>query len=232
MTLNDPDQVAFQDVEYVGIAICLSRLHGEHQHVGFLYKPDGSDPLLCHLAWHQKLDSEPARSFPSWNSPGSKWFWSQLGLDAINKKYLAAALVQISANKNTVPYGFDAHPPCFDENGVILPQPDGNGLTCATFVVETYRSQGFQLVIETSWPSRPEDERWRDEIIAILENSNPEATEHIEALKRNPTSTRIRPDEVAAATQQEQLPVSYDDCRERAAEICQFLTDNRLEATD
>ena len=136
--------------------------------------------------------------------------WSEIDtLSDENRMVISAFLQSMEEEHPDIPYGFGIDGQCFDEDGNFVTPPPGEGLTCATFVVEVLRQQGFDILVEDSWPIRAEDEAWRAAIIQQLELSGSADAPHIAALAAKPTTTRVRPDEVAAACLNSPIPNEF-----------------------
>ena len=215
LPLSDSSAVSFENIEDLAVAVCQTR--PDQLHVGLVYIRDEVTPILCHLAWHHMLRFEDPVVRPSWSI--SNIHWQEVNLDHINRRVIAGWLEDLRSNPNDIPYGFDIEPPVFSANGQYIVQPNGKGLTCATFVVEVYRANALPLLDEDTWPSRfDEDTSWQEQILEFLRNTGAEES-HIDALSSDIGCVRFKPEEVAAATLQEDRPVSFDECVNLAHEI-------------
>lgn len=204
--------------EVEGLAIAVCRTGDTQLHVGLAYEHNEDSVVFCHLAWHHRLrhDLDPPAQ-PHWSR--SELYWKDVSLHPINRKVVAAWLENLRHDSNRIPYGFDVRPPVFSEDGRYIPQALGKGMTCATFVVEVYRSTSFTLVDEGTWPNRPaEDAHWQAEILARLADGHA-GQDHVDALRNDIGCIRIRPEEVASATLQDTLPASFESCRALAVQI-------------
>ncbi|RWM21771.1 MAG: hypothetical protein EOR73_10210 [Mesorhizobium sp.] len=208
--LNTPPNHPLEDVDIVGLAI--KRINEGQNHVGVLYKSDVDGLMMCHLAWHFDLRFDP---------PNDTYRWIDLDpLDEMNKKALAAFFQTLKEEGADVPYGFKVSGECFDEDGRFVPLPPGEGLTCATFVVAALRSQGHELITETTWPARAaEDAAWQAHILAHLQLSPGVTQAHLDAIAADVGATRIKPEEVVAAGLRDDWPSSYADIEQMAQAI-------------
>lgn len=213
MPLSDSRVSAIDGVEVLAIALC--KTGPEQIHTGLLYTIDSNTPIFCHLAWQKKLD------FDEGPMPFSPIFWREVELDRVNRIVLAAFLEELKIYKNDIPYGFDCMPPVFLGDGTYVVQPDGKGLTCATFVVEVYRANQLPLISEETWPTRLQnDAAWQREIVGHLEGHPRASQEHIDGMKADiGRAARFKPEEVAAAVVQPLPPHQFADCIELAGEI-------------
>lgn len=121
--------------------------------------------------------------------------------------------------KAGVPYGFiPPTGPQFDpRNGGWLDQPQGAGLTCATYVMAVFRDfAGLEVVAMGTWESRePHDSEWQQRILDELTQDGQVGQEHLEQLKKHLGCVRFRPAEVAfaAASSPAALPLSYEQAK-------------------
>ncbi len=98
----------------------------------------------------------------------------------------------------------------FDPNTGRLTLPNGRGLTCSTFVLVLFRSVDFPFIDTTDWPqNRPGDREAEDELVRFLERQYSHDQEHIEGVRREIGSCRVRPEEVAGAALYQVLAVRY-----------------------
>ncbi|MER9167684.1 hypothetical protein NKI12_09915 [Mesorhizobium australicum] len=196
------------------IGLAIARLDHGGNHIGVVYESDAIGLTLAHLAWHCDL---------RFDSPDDQYLWLDLAfLDEMNKRVSAAFFETLRKELPNIPYGFDLAGECFDESGNFIPPPIGKGLTCATFVLATFRAQGHQLVYEQAWPARADDEIWQAQVLQLL--ARRAASEHIEALRNDLGAKRFRPEEVAASGLRVEAPSAYDDIRQMADGILRELS--------
>jgi len=215
LPVSDSSAVSFDNIEDLAVVVCQTG--ADQLHVGLIYIRDEVTPVLCHLAWHYRLMFEDPVVRPTWSE--SNLHWCEVNLDRINRRVIAGWLEDLKTNPNEIPYGFDIQPPVFTAEGQYIVQPDGKGLTCATFIVEVYRANALPLLDDDAWPSRlEEDTAWQERILDGLRKTGAEQS-HIDALSDDIGCVRYKPEEVAAATLQEDRPVSFDECLAMAQEI-------------
>jgi hypothetical protein len=86
--------------------------------------------------------------------------------------------------------------------------------------MQVYKSLEFGLIDESIWPVRDDDKAWQAAIIQHLKAaSNPPSERHIELMESDIGCLRFRPEEVAAATQHPDRPVTFEQCLEMAEQI-------------
>lgn len=99
-----------------------------------------------------------------------------------------------------IPYGFNyvADSVLTADGDVAENLPPGSGLTCATFVLQVFRNQSFDIIDIDSWKSRDDDGAWQAKILDDLKIYSDASEAHLEALKEHiGKAARFRPEEVA-----------------------------------
>jgi hypothetical protein len=192
MRLNAPRAVSLDGVSDIALALCGD---SRQTHVGILLRNEATGQIeMLDLQTHLVLT---LRSIEE-----AQWVWLECsGLSQSQRLQLADMLpVHARKNENKIPYslGFDATA-YFDEDGVTT----GLGLTCATFVLATFRHFGFDLVDTSSWDMSPEDEEWQRRILAYFERNHVQLKMTLAYIEsQRPLigkATRFRPEQVAAA---------------------------------
>ncbi len=206
--VKDAGDAPFEGVEWVGIAIRPTG--ADRTHLGFLYRSEANGVRLGHLAFHHELTFE---------APTAVYKWLDVaGIGETNKYVIAAFFANLEQEAPDVAYGFGVDGELFDAEGRVVEPPIGQGLTCATFVTEAFRHQGFPLVQVDTWPDRGEqDAKWREWIISIMRKKG--YPEQAEALEDRSGGVRVKPQEVAAAASLAALPATFDDVEALAAQI-------------
>lgn len=215
MAVYQQNTLPFAPDEVLGVAIGTPNPDDlQQRHVGFIYQIDDFGPRFCHFAWHYKLEDEPLP--PDYG-------WGPSGLDLVNKTVIAAYVALLKQNARDVPYSIDYDDEVcyFDNNGRYITQPIGRGLTCATFILSVFSQLGFNLVEADTWPERPDDAQWQQQIISVL--TRYVLPEYIEAVKQQVGAKRFRPEEVAAGVISENIPLNFSAAHTLAQEILQDL---------
>lgn len=207
----------FDDVRHLGIAI--GREFGS-LHVGVLFKLEGEQAKLCHLAWHHLLLED---------SPKPSYAWVQSGLSDDDRRLVAVAasrVVRRHARQVSYSPNYDQHSYFEAETLRFMRVAPGEGLTCATFVLALHKALGIQLLDEATWPSRVDDATWRDCVIETLlrhGGGQPEVQEHIDAIKRQTPTSRYRPEEVVVGVGRSDAPVPFGVAITDASRVIQTL---------
>lgn len=133
--------VAREPVESAAVTIMKGAVGG---HVGLFYQfnDDGARRHL-HLAWHLRLDDDPAAP------ADASWVKPRLTQDELDNIADAAHRVATLYQDGLVPYAFDANAR-FDSNG-RLQLDQSLGLTCATFIIRLFEYAGIVLLDEQTW---------------------------------------------------------------------------------
>lgn len=221
MAVLEPLERSCTEVRDVGVVIHKT---GMGKHAGFLYRRDDGSVRVLHLAFHHMLRDDEVSDWARQVSDqfGESLRWAELGLPDDSKVVFAAHLSQIFLGNPQIPYGLDAGGTVFTSDGKFVRGPIGKGLTCATFIAAILAGYGHPLVTN-DWPSRPEDEAWAEQILAMLENRA--SPEHIDAVKADIGAARYRPEEIvgSATRPSEDWPVSFVDAVSVASAILREL---------
>jgi hypothetical protein len=215
MVIDAPGDKAISLLDTFGVAI--KAIDSNQRHVGMLYRVDAG-VRLCHLAFHLDLRDEPA---------GTSYFWAEAGLDAANRRFMAAQCARLAEGADKIPYGLREQGLCFDRTtGRYVPQPAGAGLTCATFIVVFLKAFGYHLLEEDTWPNRDDDTEWQRVIIQRVQAAGA-SQEHIDGMTKDLGAKRYRPEEVAGAVTRSEYPVTFAEASALAAEILAILYASR-----
>jgi hypothetical protein len=95
----------------------------------------------------------------------------------------------------------------------------GEGLTCATYVVEVMETLGFTPFDKDGWIPTDEDAAWQKRVIEFYRQRYPEWADHFEAEKANIGGPRYRPDHVAAAGRPPIWPLTQQQANELARRV-------------
>lgn len=95
------------------------------------------------------------------------------------------------------------------------------GLTCSTYVIQVFQSFGHQLVDVETWETRDTDLAWQNGMLETIAQyvSSDRAAEAAKYIG----STRIRPEEAAAAVIHALPPLTVKDAKAMAQEIPELL---------
>lgn len=180
--------------ESFDFCIFLTVVNEHMLHIGLLAKdPEDDQIYFIHQPWHK----EPLKEH---FSPEDKTFkiccMSNL-IKVERETFLTQLFPIIESNPNGLPYSINYRPYDYlDESGQLVNLEVGEGLTCATFILELMKNLGYPLIKSETWMIREEDQKWRDFILKCLKSSCEE--QHITNQYVEQTA-RFRPEEVAAA---------------------------------
>jgi hypothetical protein len=200
------------------IALFLQK--GSFLHTGLLVNDNGIAKQI-HLAWHHKLCCET----PPDNNLYVTDFSFLDRLTSTSRQILVQYIVSISATyQNSIPYATKYRDTLFTQNGELIFGKHEHGLTCATFVLAVF-SQFIKIIDVETWQMRPDDDAWRDAIIAIMEKHRiPQ--EHIDKVVNEKGNIRVRPEEVfvASAKAMPDAPCEFVFCASEGQKVKKLLS--------
>lgn len=216
------DSDNFKNIAIAIKLICKSR---QQRHLGIFIKPDDDRPAkLMHLAWHNdfRLDENIDNGYmliPTFE--GCEETLAEIFVDWL--------LLVWEENKDGFPYSimFNAEETSFNTGGEVRELSLGEGFTCSTFVLECFRSQGYELIKYDTWPSRSDDENWADTIYSYLDKTKNIQPEHVSVQRECSAITRYRPEEVAAAANLSNFDgvlLSFQDIHQLSCEIVRVVS--------
>lgn len=163
------------------------------QHIGFLYQDFNQQTKFLHLAWHRQLKND---------IPSPKYFIVDDDFIDIEKVHFAAYCALVYAkNENNISYNFDMDDSYFDDTGQFQKMEEFSGLTCATFVLKIFASQGHHLVDFSTWKPQSKNKEWHLKMLGLLLKYTDTSREFLSklAIKIKYGISRFKPEEVAAA---------------------------------
>lgn len=184
-------------------------------HAAILYRSAEGRPKFLHLAWHRVLRDE------GFAGQEQEFVSVEPNLERDDRVALAAYCRRIAlANmaRRAIPYNLRYEPgTTFDpDTGDFLLPEGATGLSCATFVVQVFRSAGLPILDASTWPpARPKDrERQRTLIEWLRDYPDPRHRDPIQAdrLEAEVGCPRIRPEEVAGACLEDEIPAGFEQC--------------------
>lgn len=172
-------------------------------HVGIAFLIAGNAPMFLHLAFHHDLRCEVA------DRDAFKLRYALLTLAGFSAAEQLEMAVWFEAlgreNEDLVPYGLIfSGGGYFDKASKEFVRSDtGVGLTCATFVMTLFSDFGFPIVDWATWPVRPDDAGFQQNIVDALQqqvDAGFASQEHVDAqMAAIGTAARYRPVEVVAS---------------------------------
>lgn len=204
-----------------GLAIQVSDPDNNQLHAATLYRFNGR-LMIGDLQNHFFTRRDEARA-------SKNLYWLAPDLSQEDQRILAAkADAWLEENSGRIPYSV-AHPGgvVFSDNVWVGNEP-GQGLTCATFVVELFNELGIPFIDSGTWLTREGDAEWAQRILDMIGHIM--APEHVEAQKNRIGNTiRIRPADVAAAglliNQQLETALAFNEVAPLSADIEKYLLD-------
>lgn len=198
-----------QDLE-LAIVIAGSLVTGskDQRHAGFLVQYPDYSLWLFDLAWDnicrkEKMTAEYA-------------YLNRNFLDPFNATAIIASLHMIqSENRKSLGYSIHYEEGSYFDpaTGKGLKTNPGQGLTCATFVIETLEKYGINLIDRASWPITQENSEWQRGILNLhISRTRPPLSieKFTSQFKYIGKTRRFRPEEaIGAASIFSGVPIPY-----------------------
>jgi hypothetical protein len=208
------ERLNFSEGGEMAVAVAIGRISTppHNTHAGVIYK--GGDGLrMIHLGWHHQLHD-------------SEWKYGQNYAHVVpnipqERVNAVAALRRLIRRKYPgIPYAFRlVEDVRFNTTtGNIILSKGALGLNCSSFVLIVFLQAGVRLIQLETWEERPEDRVWQQHLLDLLIRTNA-PTEHVEAVRGEIGCARIRPEEVAGACLEDDLPASFARCRDNGQAI-------------
>ena len=176
---------------FFGIAILVSHRPSRQFHTAALYR-FGNELWMGDLQGHLRTCRAKAE-------PTESTYWVVPDLVEEDQRILAAKIdAWLDKNENKIPYSV-AHPGgvVFRDDVWVGDEP-GQGLTCATFLVELFKELAIPFIDVETWRKRDGDEEWAKKILPLICDSMSQM--HVDAQRiRIGDTIRVRPTDVAAA---------------------------------
>ena len=210
VTLHDVNLGLPEDVT-LAIAIAGEPVTGAagQRHAGFIVNSPDGKLWLFDLAWHNVYRK-------SYVTDKYAYVIAEF-LDPYSEAAIIGFLMMLyNANKGRIPYGINYEDgEYFDAaTGVRLKTGLGQGLTCATFVLEALSRYGFELVDKSTWPVTEENKKWQEEILnKLIDNTRPPYSidDFLVQFGVVGEVPRFRPEEaIGAASYFEDQPLGFD----------------------
>lgn len=178
-------------------------LVGAHVSISYRSDDEGARKLL-HLAWHSRLRED--------ESELGLWVVPKLDDLALANIRTSASLIARRRGEGRVPYSFSREDASYDTAGLLV-LGTSLGLTCATFVQLVFEHARVPIIDEASWAERGPERIAEDTAaqITLVEamRAEPQAAEHADLVAEQVGCTRVRAEEIAAASGLTGQPVSF-----------------------
>ena len=96
---------------------------------------------------------------------------------------------------------------------------EGKGLNCSTFVLTIFHEAGPTLVNFAGWPKRASDRAWHQHLVKLLRPLVP--AWYFKKVVKDIGCARVRPEEVAGACLEDDLPTSFPPCEANGRHVLQ-----------
>lgn len=131
--------------------------------------------------------------------PNRDILWVNPDIDQVDAEVLASLAEEwLDANVDRIPYSVASPGGVLFYEGRYVGTEPGQGLTCATFVVQLFKDSGFAFIDDKNWVNRDGDIEWKQRILELLRSRLPpgEADAQMNLIG---STFRVRPSDVAAA---------------------------------
>lgn len=171
----------------------------DQMHCGILFKYNGN-PNVLHLRYHRKLVSH---SLNDKSMKDVKYVMVKSKISTDMQIVISAKCRRIIKTNQQIPYGLSFENSTFNKDGKLILGVNEVGLTCATFVLSVFNSCNINLIDLKSWPCRPEDKIWHNQIISkMIANKELIGITDAEIMKivTETGCARFRPEEVTISS--------------------------------
>lgn len=197
------------------VTVCKSPVGA---HAGLSYRADDAGMRRhLHLAFHHLLRNDEA--------PSPDAFWVRPRLDEFELADVRASahLIGRRHEDGKIPYAFQRGTARFSAAGAL--ELNGSlGLTCATFLELVFAHANILLLDTPTWEEgrsparRAADEAALTQLVAYL-RKRPDAVRHADHVEKDVRCTRIRAEEVAAASGMSGHPIPFVRAEPEGARI-------------
>ncbi|WP_157642799.1 hypothetical protein [Burkholderia ubonensis] len=187
------------------------------RHAGFVVKANDQSLWLFDLAWHNLCRKGPI-------APNYAYVITEF-IDQFSANAIIAFLANVyQANKDKFTYsiGWDDKGEYFEKGtGKPLKTGLGEGLTCATFVLEALKRYGFEILKADTWPITEENKEWQTKILNKLIETRPDSIDDFMVqFQQIGNVPRFKPEEaIGAASYFEEEPLPFDVVAPAADEV-------------
>jgi hypothetical protein len=197
------------------VTVCKSPIGA---HVGLSYRIDDTGTRRhLHLAFHFRLQNDEAPE------PDALWVAPRIDEFALSDIRASAELIARQHKDGLVPYAFQKGAARFSVDGVL--ELNGSlGLTCATFLELVFARAHVPLLDAATWDEgrsperRAEDEAAQRRLVQYLRQTAG-AAKHADLVEKEIPCTRVRAEEVAAASGMTRHPITFARAEPEGARI-------------
>lgn len=190
------DEIPHADDCLLGVVISINRGWHKQRHCGVAFNLHG-DLRILHLATHKQVQCDrDFGHFLCWVKPEM-----HPSLQQAFCAYLEILGDAVDNGNNKIPYGFLYNEYArIESDGTLYLGEKECGLTCATYVLTLFSSNGFKLINLENWPSRQEDRNWFFQILNYFKGVKYMSLSHFKRIWSEIGCPRYRPEEIAVST--------------------------------
>jgi len=186
----------------LALVICGDTSENGQRHTGFVVRNLLGEYWIFHLGGNN-------RYLKSKFSPSYRYLLVPVLQPETESSIIGFLSIIHELTSGNIPYsiGWDDKQ-YFDEKNALIPLDAGDGFTCATFVLESFKRYGLDMVDRKTWPITSKDSEWQDGIIRVAQLRPEQFVAQVEKVGKYP---RFRPEHALGAAHyftNEQLPYS------------------------
>jgi hypothetical protein len=217
-------KITRQDAPTAGVAVTITP--DKNTHVGVLYRDDKDDVYLLHLKFHCDLVNQsvdPLDKSADLMDP-SEFLCADPCLEMEDAEAVAGHCRAIARDNPPIWFAIHYNPDArlAEQQGKVKLVGDNKGLNCSTFVLAVFKHAGPGLVAIGGWPQRASDKTWHRQLVRILRLKAPRW--HADRVEKDVGCARVRPEEVAGACLEEDLPATHRQCIPNGVVVRQHAT--------
>jgi hypothetical protein len=198
------------------VAVAVGRTEQGNTHAAIIYQSSGLRNEYLHLAFHEMLNFEQFGQC-----------YAYADIDVIRAKQVAGLCRLIRLKTPRIPYSLrlDLNARFCTLSGDLLSLGEAHGLNCATFIIVVFQSTGLTLIELEGWEIREDDRRWQRPLSLLFRRWQPPVSPlHIQnVLSEVGNWPIIRPEEVAGACLENDLPARFPQCRSNGEAVLNFI---------
>lgn len=201
------------DVPQAAVAV---RWYGTHTHAGILHRQSDGQLYLLHLGGDVDLENELFTG-------GFAWIVPHLLPEELND--VRAVCRSICRHRPEIFYCWvlDVEAQLDPEASRLVSEVAPYGLTCSSFVLAVFHTAHVRLINLDGWLDRTDDAVWYARL-AQYHRRNGMPENRVQILERNTRVLRVRPEEVAGACMERNLPAFYRTCEPNGRAVLDRLT--------
>jgi len=218
------DVVPFANQPEVAAAIISRDPNNNLLHTGIYFKTAENRVCILHLGWENSV-----LTAGHWRQGRRLWAAPPVAQERLDGIAARCELILDGFRESrTFPYGFGYPDAEIDRTtGRCVSGEGARGLTCSTFVLAVFKTQGILLIDEANWPTRKRADLRFVRFVRRIVARGPSPKIHLRIVRRLERGVqkgriRFRPEEIIAAMRFT-MPATFDDVYDEAFKIRSLL---------